>query len=105
MAADAEIVSRKTFRLDSDVAQILIDRQGRFGTENATINGLVRGLVKMEQKAANDEIFYASQQQKITDANSVAREWKEKYDAKCAELQQLQSALALVGKFLRPPEL
>lgn len=105
MGADAETVSRKTFRLDADAAKILSDRQGRYGTENAAINGCLRSLEKMEKKAANDEIFYASQNQKIADANEVARQWKEKFEAKCAELKQLQDALGLVGKFLRPPEL
>lgn len=105
MAAEAEAAARKTFRLDTDVQKIISERQRQFGTENGTINGLIRGLVKMEKKAANDEVFYASQQQKITDANEVAKQWKEKFDAKCAELQQLQSALALVGKFMRPVDL
>ncbi len=104
MAADAETVSRKTFRLDPDAASILARHQNHFGTENAAINGCLRALEKMEKKAANDEIFYASQNQKIVDANEVARQWKEKYDAKCAELKQLQDALALVGKFMRPLE-
>lgn len=105
MAADAETVSRKTFRLDADAAAVLAKHQSRYGTENAAINGCLRDLEKMGKKAANDEIFYASQNQKIADANEVARQWKEKFEAKCAELQQLQSALALVGKFMRPPEL
>ncbi len=105
MATDAETASRKTFRLDADAAKILSDRQKRYGTENAALNGCLRSLEKMEKKAANDEIFYASQQQKITDANDVAKQWKEKFEAKCAELQQLQSALALVGKFMRPDDL
>ncbi len=105
MAELGEAVSRKTFRLDPDVAQLLLDRAGRFGTENATLNGLLRALVKMEKKAANDDIFYASQQTKIDEANETARQWKEKHGQKCAELQQLQAALSLIGKFLLPPSL
>ena len=105
MATDVETASRKTFRLDPAAAGILVAHQKHFGTENAAINGCLRSLEKMEKKAATDEIFYASQQQKIIDANEVAKQWKEKFEAKCAELQQLQNALGLVGKFLRPLEL
>ena len=102
---ESKTENRKTFRLEADAAAILSKHQSRFGTENAAINGCLRDLEKMGKKAANDEIFYASQDQKITDANEVARQWKEKFEAKCAELQQLQSALALVGKFMRPADL
>ena len=103
--AEGDYTSRKTFRLDPDAAAILAKHQSRYGTENAAINGCLRDLKKMGEKAATDDIFYAGQQTKIDEANGIAKQWKEKYDAKCAELQQLQSALALVGKFLRPPEL
>ncbi len=104
MAAETETVNRKTFRLDADAAGILAKHQSRYGTENAAINGCLRDLEKMWKKTANDEIFYASQNQKITDANDVARQWKEKFEAKCTELKQLQDALGLIGKFLRPAE-
>lgn len=105
MAADAETTSRKTFRLDDDVAKILAESSGKYSNENKALNGMLRELVKGRKKLAENEIFHAQQQQQITEANGVAREWKEKYDAKCKELQELQSALALVGKFMRPLEL
>ncbi|GAA4366805.1 hypothetical protein GCM10023185_38210 [Hymenobacter saemangeumensis] len=106
MAAEAETTSRKTFRLDSDVAQLLAEETGkRYATENAAINGLLRELVKVRRKLTESEVFQATQRQQITEANGIARDWKEKYEAKCAELQQLQGALQLLGKFLLPPSL
>ncbi|MDO7873673.1 hypothetical protein Q5H93_02930 [Hymenobacter sp. ASUV-10] len=107
MAADAETTGRKTFRLEADVLKLLTsdDTSRRYATENAAINGLLRELVKAREKLAQQEIFQANQKQQITEANEIARQWKQKHDDKCTELGQLQGALQLIGKFLRPPEL
>lgn len=106
MAADAETTSRKTFRLEDDVARFLAEETGRrYATENAAINGLLRELKKAREKLAQQEIFQANQKQQIAEANEVARQWKQKHAEKCDELGQLQGALQLIGKFLRPPEL
>lgn len=97
--------ARKTFRLDGDIAQLIADRQSRYGTENKTLNELLRNLVKLEKKDAQAQIFAGSQLANIADANAVAQQWKEKHDAKAAELATLQNALRLVGQFLKPVDL
>ena len=103
MAAD-ETTARKTFRLESAVAELLADEASkRYATENAAINGLLLELKRLRTKQEENEIFFAKKQQEIDDATATARLWKSKYDAKCEELAELQGALQLVGKFLKQP--
>jgi hypothetical protein len=102
MAAETEASGRKTFRLDSDVVSFLSENSNRYSTENAAVNGLLRELKTARGKIAQHEIFQNAEKQKTTDALALAQQWKEKHEAKQVELQKLQDALALLGKFLLP---
>lgn len=89
MATETETASRKTFRLDPDVALLLNEAQGRYGTENAAVNGLLREVPKLKGTIAEQEIFHQTQQVKTDEANATARLWKTKFERKADELAEL----------------